>query len=546
MRPITSLLWVLFALISQSTSAQPPEWQWARSSAGEEFDVANAVTTDATGNVIVAGYFSSDSIAFGDITMYNNTPGFDDLYIVKYDAAGNVLWANGGGGDFDDKATAVATDAAGNVYMTGYFYSSSITFGTATLTNAGAVGDILIVKYDPDGNVLRATREGSAGLEIPYAIVVDDDNNLIVAGRFSSNSVVFGTTTLLQAGSMDVFVVKFDPAGEVLWAQGAGGGSNDEAYALAVDADGDIIVAGYYTQEADFGSFTLPNPGLANIFLAQCDAATGAFQWAKATANDGDERALAIALDGSDNIYAAGFFQGDSLVVGGTTLYSTATDNGWVARYDADGDPVWAQGLNARSKAQGIAVANNAVYTCGVFRDDGFTYGTDVLSLAGASDLFLLKSDLDGNVQWAAGRTGGGESGETANAMAADASGNLVLAGNFDSDFTTFGAEQLTVSDGYDMFVLKTGDADVGMMDVGGTNTITLAPNPNAGSFYIDGLAGKGGIEIRNALGALVYTGSVAVGQQRMDVHVPALVAGLYQVRVLTAGAPVVKKVVIR
>jgi len=98
MRPITSLLWVLFALISQSTSAQPPEWQWARSSAGEEFDVANAVTTDAMGNVIVVGYFSSDSIAFGDITVYNNTPGFDDLYIVKYNAAGNVLWANGGAG----------------------------------------------------------------------------------------------------------------------------------------------------------------------------------------------------------------------------------------------------------------------------------------------------------------------------------------------------------------------------------------------------------------------------------------------------------------
>ncbi len=401
------------------------------------------------------------------------------------------------------------------------------------------------VRYDPDGNVLRATREGGPGLEIPHAIVLDDNNNLIVAGRFSSNEVVFGTTTLLQAGSMDVFVVKYDPAGNVLWAQGAGGGSNDEAYALAVDADGDIIVAGYYTQDAEFGTFTLLEAGGANIFLAQCDGATGAFQWAKATANDGDERALAIGLDAADNIYAAGFFQGDSLVVGGTTLYSTATDNGWLARYDADGDPVWAQGLNARSKAQGIAVLNNAVFVCGAFREDGFAYGTDVLTLDGAADLFLLKCDLDGTPRWAAGRTGGGASGESATTMAADAAGNLVLAGSFDSDFTDFGAAQLTISDGVDMFVLKAGDADVGLADARLVDAITLAPNPNTGSFTIDGLAANGRIEIHNALGAVVYTASV-VGQHRTEVHVPALVAGLYQVRVLTAGGAAVKTLVIR
>ncbi|HEX2616503.1 MAG TPA: hypothetical protein VHL57_03120, partial [Flavobacteriales bacterium] len=515
MRPHLSHFVLFFTLIGTVANAQVPEWQWARSGVGEEFDQASAVCTDAAGNVFVAGYFASDSITFGAITLHNNTPGFDDLFVVKYDPAGTVLWARSHGGNFDDKAFALATDAAGNLLMTGYFYSATILFGTTTLTNAGAVGDICVVKYDPSGNVVWALREGGPGLEIPYAIAVNAAGSFVVAGRFSSNSITFGSTTLLQAGSMDVFVVRYDPFGNVLWAQGAGGGTNDEAYALALNTGGDVIVAGYYTQEADFGPFTLPNAGQANIFLAQCDGSTGTFEWAKATANAGDERAMAIALDDADNIYAAGFFQGDSLVVGNTTLYSTDIDNGWLARFDADGDAVWAHGTNARSKAQGVVVANNAVYTCGVFREDAFAYANDVLTLAGASDLFLLKSDLNGNAQWAAQQTGGGESGESALAMAANPAGDLVIAGTFDSDVTTFGPAQLTVSDGYDAFVLKTGDGDVGIRDVDPTDAITLAPNPSSGSFYLDGLAGTGRIEIHNAVGVLVHTVRVPAQQQR-------------------------------
>lgn len=521
-------------LLTLNGRAQTPSWIWARSGVGLEFDHCNTVATDASGNVIAAGYFSSDSIGFGGITLQNNTPGFSDLFIVKYDPAGAVLWAKGLGGDFDDEAYSVATDAGGNILLAANFASTTITVGSQTFTNAGSPGDILLVKYDPAGNVLWATREGGPALEIPHAVTFDDAGNFIVAGRFSSNSITFGTTTLLQAGSMDVFVVKYDPSGNVLWAQGAGGGSNDEAYAVAVDGAGDIIVAGYFTQEADFGSITLPNPGLANIFLAQCDATTGSFQWAKAIASDGDERALAIALDAADNIYAAGFFQGDSLVFGATTLYSTSTDNGYVARFDSDGDPVWAHGLDGRSKAQGIAVANNAVYACGVFRNDSLNYGPYLLQLEGSSDLFLLKSDLNGNVQWAAKQTADGESSESATAMTADLSGDLVITGDFNSDVTTFGTAQLINSNGFDAFVVKTGDPDVGIMDATATAAITISPNPSRGTFVIDAVRNVESVEVRNAMGAVVHALTVRGSRARIEVNVPGLPPGLYHV-LLTA-----------
>ena len=545
MKATKSLLLSILMLCTLPAFAQP-DWLWARSGVGLEYDQASAVTTDPFGNVIATGYYSSDSISFGGITLHNNTPGFSDLCIVKYDPNGNVLWARSAGGGFDDKGSSVATDAIGNVYMTGNFYSATITFGTFTLVNAGNVGDICIVKYDPNGNVLWATREGGAGLEIPYSIVVDNTGGIIVAGRFSSTTITFGTTTLLQAGSMDVFVVKYNAAGTVLWAKGAGGGTNDEAYALAVDAAGDIIVAGYYTQNADFGTITLSNPGQANIFLAKCDGATGNFLWAKSTGSNGDERALAISLDALDNIYAAGFFQSDSLVFGSTTLYSTGIDNGYIARFDSDGDPVWAHGLDGRSKAQGIAVANNAVYACGVFRNDSLNYGPYLLLLEGSSDLFLLKSDLNGNAQWAAKQTADGGSSESALAMAADLTGKLVIAGNFNSDVTTFGSAQLVNSDGFDFFVVKTGDQDVGVGEVVNAEGVIISPNPGSGSFALSGIpAGTRRIEVCDALGAVVYREDVPRDQGQLVLDLSRSRPGLYHLRMIAGGHQVVKKLVV-
>lgn len=536
---------VLLATATAHIASAQVQWGWARNGVGDGYDQALAVATDPAGNVIAAGNFTSDSIRFGAITLQNHTPGDDDLYVVKYDAAGNVLWARSAGAALDDKATAVTTDADGNVYLAGYFYSPTITIGTYTFTNAGNVGDILVVKYDPDGTVLWATREGAAGLEIPYAIAVDDQQNMIVAGRFSSNAITIGTTTLVQQGSMDVFVVKYSAAGNVLWATGAGGGSNDEAYALALDSNSDIIVAGYYTQVATFGAFTLANPGLGNIFLAKCDAGTGAFQWAHATASDGDERVLAIDLDAADNIYAAGYFQSDSLAFGGTVLLATDFDNGFVARYSNAGLPVWAQGLDGDSRARGIVVANSAVYACGDIHADTLHYATDELVVQGGADLFVLKSDLDGNAQWAAKQTAGGDSGELAYAIAADATGELAIAGGFDSDAVAFGSAQLTVSDSYDMFVLHLGDADVGMADAPAADLGLLYPNPGTDRFVLEGVHGVRAVAITNAVGAVVFTASVQP-TGRIELHLPQLSPGHYLLRAIGDGGAVVKKMMVR
>jgi len=281
MKPKHLLITILFFAATENLYAQVPSWKWAKNAIATQYDQSSTVATDASGNVIVSGYFASDSIIFGPVTLQNAGPGFDDMFIAKYDSSGNFIWAQSAGGSMDDKGFSVTTDASDNIYLTGYFYSPVITFGTYTFTNAGSVGDIFIVKYDPSGNILWATKEGGPGVEIPYSINVDATGNMVVVGRFSSLSITFGTYPLTQAGSMDVFVVKYDAAGNVLWAKGAGGGSNDEAYSVDVDAAGNILVAGYFATTALFGTITLTSvSGQADAFLAKYDT-SGNVLWAK-------------------------------------------------------------------------------------------------------------------------------------------------------------------------------------------------------------------------------------------------------------------------
>src|SRR6266478_3524366 len=114
-------------------TAQSPNWLWAKSAGGTITDVGVGITTDAGGNVYAAGYFISSSIAFGTTTLANVQAGNSDIFLVKYDASGNVLWAKSAGSTGYDSGNGISTDSGGNVYVTGYFDgTSSITFGTTT------------------------------------------------------------------------------------------------------------------------------------------------------------------------------------------------------------------------------------------------------------------------------------------------------------------------------------------------------------------------------------------------------------------------------
>jgi len=273
-------IFTLAAAITFSVHAFSQNWQWARGSTGGGNQEGYDVAADDFGNVFVTGYYgNAPTITFGTTTLTN--AGTFDIFLAKYDGAGNLVWAKSAGGPDGEVGYSVATDASGNVFLTGFFKSPTITFGSITLTNANPLGgeDVYLVKYDAAGNVLWAKSAGGTGWELAYGATTDAAGNVFITGNFGSSTITFGTTTLTNTGGYDFFLVKYDASGNVIWAKSAGGTGGDYGYNVATDASGNIFATGNFTSPTlTFGTTTLTNAGgvkfpVANI-LPEASVAT--------------------------------------------------------------------------------------------------------------------------------------------------------------------------------------------------------------------------------------------------------------------------------
>ena len=361
------------------------------------------------------------------------------------------------GGTSSDLAMDMAVDGSGNVYVTGQFqgtmdFDPSST-GTANLT-AVLYGDAFVAKYDSSGNYLWAKRFGDTSSDFGKAVDVDSSGNVYVAGTFGG-VVDFDpdpstTTNLTSAGSDDVFVVKFASDGTLVWARGVGGSGYDIAEGLAVDSTGNAYIAGYFTGTADFD----PDPAVtesraANAgmvtedgFLFSLDSA-GAYRWVNQVGGGpntfSNESVMAVDVDSNGNVVASGIFSREVDFDPGSGTASM-TPLGWrdtfVWKMTSAGARIWAKqfgGAATNNYNQSLDVAPaGEVYGVGQFTGTAdFDPGTGVANLtsSGQQDAYAVKLDSSGAYQWA-GKFGG-TSNEYGYGIAADATGNIYLGGDF-------------------------------------------------------------------------------------------------------------------
>ena len=245
---------------------------WARSAGGlgGSGNFGYGVATDASNNVFIVGELGSITMTIGSTTLTNLGGSYgDDVMILKYDSNGNLLWATNAGGDSYDGASAVCVDREGNICLTGYFYSPIVRFGDFVLTRHGTSDDRFVAKYDGSGNALWATNfVGDNGIYV-YDIAMDRVDNLYLAGHFRTNRS-FGHITLTPRGAADAFVLKYGPSGHAVWGMTAGASGNSaEAKGIAIDNLNGIYVTGAFAATAEFGNTTLTSSGLGDAFLAK-------------------------------------------------------------------------------------------------------------------------------------------------------------------------------------------------------------------------------------------------------------------------------------
>ncbi|MBP7333457.1 MAG: SBBP repeat-containing protein [Candidatus Cloacimonas sp.] len=470
----TYLLFIL-ALCTIALFAQNEDWLWAKQAGGTSSDVSYNIAVDANGNSYVTGCFSG-SANFGSTILTSS--GSSDIFVAKMDSNKNYLWAKQAGGTDFESGNSIAVDANGNSYVTGCFYSSSITFGTTTLTSCGSC-DIFVAKLDSNGNWLWAKQAGGTSDDYGWSIAVDANGNSYVNGQFKSSSCSFGTITLTNSGSgyNDIFVAKLDSNGNWFWAKKAGGTSNDGGNSIAVDANGNSYVTGCFYSSATFGTTTLNSSGENDIFIAKLDS-NGNWLWAKQAGGTSYDSGCSIAVDANGNSYVTGYFY-SSATFGSTTLTSSGYWDIFVAKLDNNGNWLWAQQAGGTDYDSGFSVAvdaNGNIYVTGSFKESA-TFGTTTLTSIGYSDIFIAKMDSNGNWLWA--KQAGGTYYDEGMSIAVDANGNSYVTGCF-SGSATFGTTTLISSGGYDIFVAKLGEGNsISLPDIISFNGIrSIYPNP--------------------------------------------------------------------
>ncbi len=545
---------ICFVINVLSVSAQSQEWKWAKSGAGTSDDTGGGIALDANGNSYVTGYFDSPTISFGAYTLTNS--GTRNIFVVKYDAGGNVLWAKHAGGTGDDIPGCIAVDAGGNAFVTGRFYSPAITFDTIVLHNVlGA--DVFVVKYDPSGNAVWAKGSGGTGDNWGRGICLDGAGDVFVTGLFGSPGITFGTVTLTCAGNSGVFITKYDASGNVVWAKSAVGGLDigyNWGYSICADAAGNELVTGFFQSPAiNFGNITLTNNSnilTSDIFLAKYDS-YGNVIWAKSAGGTNYDQGGSISTDTAGNAYLAGEFWSGTITFDTITITTDTSAYIFVAKYNPAGDVLWVRAIKGSYECFVHADGAGNSYLAGDFYGPTITFGTKTLTSSGGDDVFVVKYNTTGDVLWA--KKAGGTSGDYCRSINADAAGNAYITGFYTSAVIQFDTISLhnTSGNGFsqDFFVARLNDIVTTIPgEAVPADGMVIYPNPAGRRIIINGngkIHGETMITVLNSRGEQIMHQQFT-SQDIMEMDVTNLDCGLYLLQLRTKSGVEVKKLVIR
>ena len=380
-----------FGLIFVSTPG------WSQTYGGTDYDYGQSVVQTSDGGYVITGY------------TYSSGAGVADVYLVKTDAAGTMLWSQTFGGTQYDYGQSVVQTTDGGYAIAGY-------------TNSFGVGsyDVYLVKTNAAGSMLWSRTYGGTGSDIGQSVVQTTDGGYAIAGYTSS----FG------AGGYDVYLVKTDAEGTMQWNQTWGGVNSDYALSVVQTSDGGYAIAGYSNLVGNY-----------DVYLVKTDAA-GTLQWNQ-------------TYGGTDHEYGRSVVQttdGGYIIAG----YTSAGNNDvYLIKTDAAGTMLWNQTYGGTGYDYGQSVVQT---TDGGYAITGYT------NAAGNYDVYLIKTDAAGTMLW--NQTYGGTGSDVGYSLVQTSDGGYIIAGYTNS----FGAGLA------DVYLIKVGvEGEFGLARVGSTlNTLTV------------------------------------------------------------------------
>ena len=389
------------------------QFVWGKSYGSSGADEGSTLCLDEQGYLYITGFFlTTIDFSGGAGTIFLNSFGDFDAFLLKLDTAGNEVWAKQIGGFIGgEEGKSVVVDDSSNVYLAGVF-SGSADFDPSNSTlqltaSGGSQLEGYVVKLDSSGDLVWAKQLGGTNSDASRYMAINSNGEVFITGTFRGTADLdpgLSTSNFVSNGSDDVFIVKLDRNGNFIWAKSLGGSSSDLGNGIAVDQFSNVIVTGQFIGNIDFdpgqGSVFLSSLGFYDSFVLKLDSG-GNFTWVNRINSNANVNSRFVKTDKLNQIYITGSFSGtidlnpDSLI--NQNIFSNGSDDIFVLKMDENGAYAWGitmGGLNF-DQATSMEVSDSLnMYLSGLFNstmDFDPSPGTTSLSPTSSRDAFIAK-----------------------------------------------------------------------------------------------------------------------------------------------------------
>jgi Secretion system C-terminal sorting domain/Beta-propeller repeat len=535
-------LTITFSIINVIAFSQT---EWAYQTGGgvsffTDADAAYSIDVDADGNSYVTGYFNGDSDFDNTIDVDLHTSvGQTDVFVVKLNSLGELIWAKTFGGTADDNGYTIKVDGEGSVLVAGLF-SLTCDFDpgeSPEMRTSNGSYDAFLLKLDADGNFVWVNTFGGNNYDKCNAIVVDENSNIYLAGSFQE-VVDFDQSNDVEvhagSGAFDFFVMKVNQNGSFGWVKTMGSTLYDNANSIEIDANNNFYITGEFCNTVDFNpgsaEFLMVADGSSNAFVLKLDS-LGEFVWSKSFQSNAVSVGHSITVGNLGETYVVGAYQGELDYDSGVDSVLTVSNGGWdmfVVSLDSNGNYVWGKsfgGVENGDRMSSVSFDQNSmsIFATGYFRSPvDFDPGPDefVLSpLSNNATLFILKLNLNGDFSWV--KTIASQEGSSAGIqITIDNFGNLFLGGSFGGT-VDFGMDQtsfiMTSVGTNDVFALKLGNTTG--IEEEEQESFTVYPNPCYSELMIEyDYTNDINCSIVNAQGKIVSSFTITSSKTMLDV----------------------------